>query len=273
MLTSTHLPGGPCWLDLTTPDVEGSAAFYGAVFGWRLSPAPQGATDHGLFRLDGKIAASVHHAHHRDGTTAPAASPEDPEAAWTVHFRTPDADVTAKAVERAGGTVRRAPADFLTAARTAHFTDPGGARFAVWEPRDLPGLEVINAPGSASWIELYTTDATAAKDFYRAVFPWNTDWDLPLGAHVFSIVTPTDGDRTTPHCAIMQLLDDAVSAGARSEWHPYFETADCDAAQAAAEAHGATIVVPAIDVPGVGRVATFRDPFRAHFAVMQSPRG
>ncbi len=55
-------------------------------------------------------------------------------------------------------------------------------------------------------------------------------------------------------------------------WHPYFGTGDCDAVVATATERGATALVPAIDVPGVGRVAMFRDPFGAVFGVIQRVR-
>jgi predicted enzyme related to lactoylglutathione lyase len=34
--------GAPCWVDLWTSDVEGSGAFYGAIFGWEAQePSPE----------------------------------------------------------------------------------------------------------------------------------------------------------------------------------------------------------------------------------------
>ncbi|MGK5629129.1 VOC family protein [Streptomyces sp. URMC 123] len=262
MLTSPHLPGGPNWLELDTPDPEAAAAFYGGVLGWRFRPAGPGAPGRGVFRLDGRIAA---------GLGPPALEGDD--ASWTVCFGTADADATAKAVAQAGGTVLVAPYDVPGAGRTARFADPSGCRFAVWQPGALPGLEVANVPDSATWIELYTADSAAAKDFYRAVFPWVIDWDIPIGAHTYSIISPSGNGEQGPHGAIMQLNADNLAAGWRPGWHPYFEVRDCDAAVAAATERGATVFVPAIDVPGVGRVAMFLDPLRARFAVMRSTTG
>ena len=31
---TSHPPGTPCWVDLMSPDVDGSKAFYTTVFGW-----------------------------------------------------------------------------------------------------------------------------------------------------------------------------------------------------------------------------------------------
>jgi predicted enzyme related to lactoylglutathione lyase len=69
---------------------------------------------------------------------------------------------------------------------------------------------------------------------------------------------------------IMPLSPEMAAAGATTRWQPYFEVADCDAAAAAVTAKGRTVVVPASDVPGVGRFAVALDPDGAQFAVIAS---
>ncbi|MEU8582023.1 VOC family protein [Streptomyces abikoensis] len=258
MLTSTHVPGGPAWLDLGTPDIDAAVAFYGAVFGWEYASAGP-AVGYGFFRLGGRTVAGV----------GPLTE-EGAGSAWTVYFRTEDADATAKAVEQAGGTVRIAPGDVFTAGRMAGFTDPTGAEFAVWQARDVRGLDLVNEPGSVSWVELYTTDLAAADAFYRAVLPWDTR-DLPVGGGLeYKVAGPAGGGVETVHGGLMQLPEGHLAAGSRSEWHPYFEVADCDAAVAAAAGHDAVVLIEAMDAPGVGRVGMFLDPFGAPFAVIRS---
>ncbi|MEV4436549.1 VOC family protein [Streptomyces sp. NPDC049585] len=258
MLTSTHVPGGPAWLDLGTPDLDAAISFYGAVLGWEYASAGP-AVGYGFFRLDGRTVAGV------GPLTEEGAGP-----AWTVYFRTEDADATARAVEQAGGEVRIPPGDVFTAGRMAGFTDPTGAEFAVWQAGDVAGMDLVNAPGSTSWVELYTTDLAAAKAFYRAVLPWDTR-DLPVGGDLaYSIAGPAGGGVDTMHGGLMQLPAEHLAAGSRSEWHPYFEVADCDATVAAATEHGATVIIPAMDAPGIGRMAMFLDPVGAPFAVITS---
>jgi predicted enzyme related to lactoylglutathione lyase len=259
MLTSTNVPGGPNWLDLGTPDIDAAVAFYEGTFGWRFQSAGPEAGGYGFLRKDGRTLAAV----------GPLTE-EGASSAWTVYFRTLDADATAKAVEQAGGSVRFPPTDVFTEGRMAGFTDPTGAEFAVWEARDMDGLEVVNEPGTLSWIELYTTDAAAAKDFYRTVLSWDTR-DMPMGPDVvYSIAGPAGGGETTMHGGIMQLPAEHMRRGSSSEWHPYFEVEDCDAVVARAQERGATVIIPAIDAEGVGRLAMFLDPFGAPFAVLTS---
>jgi hypothetical protein len=59
---------------------------------------------------------------------------------------------------------------------------------------------------------------------------------------------------------IMPLSPEMAAVGGTTRWQPYFEVADCDVAAAAVTANGGTVVVPASDIPGVGRFAVALDP-------------
>ena len=259
MLTTTYLPGAPNWLDLGSPDVEATTAFYGSVFGWQFQSAGPDAGGYGFFQLDGRTVAAV------GPLTEEGASP-----AWTVYFHTPDADALAKAVEQAGGTVRVGPDDVFTAGRMAGFTDPTGADFAVWQPGENAGLEAVTEPNTLTWVELYTTDAAAAKAFYDSVFSWRSE-DMPMGEGMnYTVVSPPASGEDGPHGGIMQLGPENLAAGSTSEWHPYFEVTDCDATFAAATQHGATVLFAPMDAPDIGRMAMLLDPSGAPFAVITS---
>lgn len=260
MLTTNYVPGTPNWLDLGAPDVDAAAAFYSAVFGWSFQSAGPEAGGYGFFQLDGKTVGAV----------GPLTE-EGASSAWTVYFHTPDADATAKAVEQAGGRVRAEPMDVFTAGRLAAFTDPTGADFAVWQPGDVQGLEMVMEPNTLCWTELYTTDAAAAKEFYRSPFSW-TYQDMPMGGDmVYSIVSAPGGGKAddTGHGGIMQLQKEHLEAGSTSEWHPYFGVTDCDATFNAAINHGATVLIPPSNAPGVGRLAMVLDPAGAPFALIK----
>ena len=56
-------------------------------------------------------------------------------------------------------------------------------------------------------------------------------------------------------------------------WIPYFDAADADDIAARVQANGGSVLMPAADVPDVGRIAWLADPFGAPFAVLKpSPR-
>lgn len=263
MLTTDFVPGTPNWLDLGARDPDAAVAFYSGLFGWTFQSAGPEAGGYGFFHLDGRRVAAL----------GPLTD-DDAKPSWTLYFHTADADATTRSVERAGGTVRLAPSDVFTAGRLAAFTDPTGAEFAVWQPRELKGLEKVMEPAALCWTELCTTDAIAARDFYASVFFWTAE--VPRGGDGAYILVSSAGGGTPEdarHGGIMQLSQDAVDAGAVSEWHPYFGVTDCDAVVEAATSRGATVPFPPTDMSGVGRLAMLQDPEGALFAVIKGDPG
>ncbi|WP_067538421.1 VOC family protein [Nocardia crassostreae] len=259
MLTTNYVPGTPTWIDLGSPDIDASVAFYGQVFGWDVQSAGPESGGYGFFLSDGKMVGGI------GPLTDEGASP-----AWTLYFHTSDADATTKLVEDAGGAVRVPPGDVFEFGRMAAYTDPTGAEFAVWQPAQTRGMEVAGVPGALSWTELYTTDGPGAKDFYRAVFGCNAD-DKDMGEVVYSVVSSPEAEGAdTGQGGIMQLHQDNLDAGNLSEWHPYFGVTDCDATAARATEAGAATLIPVMDVPGIGRMAMFQDPMGAPFAILQA---
>ncbi|MFF9483050.1 VOC family protein [Streptomyces sp. NPDC014733] len=259
MLTTDYVPGMPNWIDLGAPDTDDAVAFYSAVFGWTYRSAGPEAGGYGFFQLDGRTVGAI------GPLTEEGATPS-----WTVYFHTADAEATARAVEAAGGAVRMAPGDVFTAGRMAAFTDPTGADFGVWQPRENPGLQAVMEPDTLVWTELYTTDDAAAKEFYRTVFSW-TYQDMPMGDGMVYGVVSSSGSRAedATQGGIMQLQKEHLDAGAVSEWHPYFGVTDCDATYEMATKLGARVQIPPMDVPRVGRLAALQDPWGAPFALIK----
>ncbi len=258
MLTTNYVPGAPVWIDIAVPDVEAAAAFYGGIFGWEFQSAGPESGGYGMFTIAGKTVAAV------GPLTEQGASPS-----WTLYFHTADADATARAVEQAGGTVRFAPFDVFKEGRMGGFTDPTGAQFAVWQPGDTKGLDVVTDPNTMCWTELYTTDPGAAKAFYQSVFGWTTE-DVPMEGFTYTVIRPAAGAEGSDQGGIMGLSEEALSAGIKPRWQPYFEVSDCDAVVAKAAERGATVTMQPEDVPGVGRMAQLTDPFGAPFALITS---
>lgn len=250
--------GAPIWLDLGTPDTEAAAAFYRRLFGWRLQSAGPDAGGYGFFMLDGRMVGAIGPLTEQGATSA-----------WTVYFRTADADATAGAVVQAGGEVLVGPLDVFDQGRMAALTDSAGARFGVWQPKRNTGLEVVGEPGALAWTELYTPDAGKAGEFYRSVFGWRVD-DASMPGVTYAVVSAADAGPDGGHGGIMQLSRENLDAGSGPEWHPYVEVADCDAVFATATANGATELVAPVSAPRIGRLAMFLDPFGAQLAVITS---
>ncbi|TSB19769.1 VOC family protein [Streptomyces benahoarensis] len=260
MLTTDYVPGTPNWIDLGATDTDAAVAFYSAVFGWTFRSAGPEAGGYGFFQLDGRTVGAI------GPLTEEGATPS-----WTVYFHTADADATARAVVAAGGAVRMEPGDVFTAGRMAAFTDPTGADFGVWQPRENPGLQAVMEPDTLCWTELYTTDDAAAREFYRTVFSWSYQ-DMPMGGGpVYGIVSSPGGGQgeDTGQGGVMQLQKEHLDAGSVSEWHPYFGVTDCDATFEMATELGARVQIRPMDVPRVGRIAGLQDPWGAPFALIQ----
>ncbi|GAA2209451.1 VOC family protein [Nonomuraea monospora] len=253
MLTTHYLPGSPCWVDVSSPDPEASAAFYTGLFGWDLVSLGPEHRNYRFCQLGGRTVAGI--------------SPEGPARgapAWLTYFQAPDADTMAKAIEQAGGSVLAAPYDIAGQGRMALFADPAGASFAVWQPGATKGLGLVTDAGSLGWVELYTPDPVGIRAFYQSVFGWRIE-DLPMGDTSYPVISPAEGDESSAAAGLAQL-----QAGDRPHWLPYFEVPDCDAAVAAAQRLGATTQTQATTTEGVGRMAFLADPFGARFAVIAS---
>ncbi|MFI0975531.1 VOC family protein [Streptomyces sp. NPDC021093] len=257
MLTTDFVTGAPNWLDLGSPDTAASASFYGAVFGWDFQSAGPDAGGYGFFQKDGRTVAAV------GPLTEEGADP-----AWTLYFKTPDADATAKAVEQAGGTVRVAPFDVMDAGRMACLTDPAGADFSVWQPARVTGLEATSEDNTLLWAELHTPDSSAALSFYRGLFGWRgQQMDMP--GMPYTVLSTAEGDQEDASFGGIAPAQE----GEETRWTAYFCVSDADALVATVQENGGSVVFPATDIPEVGRMALLADPFGAPFAVLKpAPR-
>lgn len=116
----------------------------------------------------------------------------------------------------------------------------------------------MTALGNAGWIGHAGPDQGKAKSFYKSVLGW-TIQDMPMqdGSSYSAIAI---GE--TPIGGFSPMPED------NGNWVIYFTVADVDATVAKAKSEGASVVAPAMDMPGVGRMATLADPQGARFAVI-----
>ncbi|MFE4054380.1 VOC family protein [Streptomyces sp. YIM B13518] len=260
MITTDFAPGSPCMLDLGTPDVRAAAAFYGAVLGWDYEPMGDGEdVEGGMFGKNGKMVAGL------GKLTEEGARP-----AWMIYYTVTDADATTEAVERAGGTVRVPPTDLEQWGRMAQYSDPLGGQFAVWQPGESKGVDLVDEPGSLCWTELYTSDAAAAKEFYGGVLGWRySDMRMPGGEGTYTMIVPSGLPEERMHGGLMEVgREELALAGGRPYWHPVFAVADCDAAVALVRELGGSVQMGPENAQGVGRLAVCLDPFGADFVVL-----
>jgi uncharacterized protein len=116
-----NAPGALCWNELSTPDLEGSSAFYGGLFGWSTAPF-EGSPDPYLAITNGDRA--------NGGMREPSGSPGTPPF-WLVYFAVEDLDESVAKVAELGGSVLAGPID-IQIATFAVLADPQGAVFALY---------------------------------------------------------------------------------------------------------------------------------------------
>jgi predicted enzyme related to lactoylglutathione lyase len=128
----------------------------------------------------------------------------------------------------------------------------------------MPNIDKHPA-GAFCWVELGTTDQSAAKKFYSSLFGWTPN-DMPMGpGEVYTIFRLEGRD-----VAAGYTLNPERQKGAPPHWMPYIAVADADDAAARAAKGGATVVAPPFDVFDAGRMAVIQDPTGAMFCIWQA---
>jgi predicted enzyme related to lactoylglutathione lyase len=121
--------------------------------------------------------------------------------------------------------------------------------------------------GAFLWYELLTPDPDAAKSFYDSVVGWDIGPPSQDGME-YREIKRSDGG---PAGGVMRLSAEMQGHGARPVWLGYIGVDDVDATVAAIEADGGKAMMPAFDIPNVGRIALLSDPQGAPFYVI-NPR-
>lgn len=267
-----YLPGVPCWIDTSRPDPEAAVGFYSGLFGWDFQDAmpPDSAGKYFIGRLRGGDVAAV--------GSQPEGGP--PMASWNTYVQVESADETAAKVRDAGGHVVTDPFDVMDAGRMAVFTDPGGATFCVWQPKEHKGARIVNEPGALGFNGLNTRDAAGAKSFYGSVFGWQVlaleggaeMWQLPGYGEFLERSDPGFRKRMVESGApvgfedvvatLNPIADDQPETPA--DWSVTFGVEDADATAVRAVELGGHVVVPPFDAPWV-RMTVITDPQGATF--------
>lgn len=247
-----YAPGVPMWVDVSSPDLDKTRAFYSGLFGWdaQVVPDPQ-AQGYTMFFLNGK---SV-------GAAAPTFTP-DQHPAWSTYVCSTDADATAQAVKDAGGQVLMSPDDVMGQGRVAIFSDSTGAYVSIWQPQAHRGAELVNEPGAFSWNELYTRDLPAAREFYKKVFGWGIE-EAEINGGSYTLFQ-VDGRNIAGGLDMSTMLPDSIPP----HWLVYFSVKDTAGSVARAAELGATILHGPHDTP-MGPFAVIQDPLGAVFAIIQ----
>jgi predicted enzyme related to lactoylglutathione lyase len=241
------------WADLATPDVDKARAFYGELLGWSFTG---GDDPHTGFYTTGNL----------DDRRVAALWKKRPEmtgpSEWCIYLGTDDADNTADKVKAAGGETRQPPMDVMDLGRMANFSDPSGAAFGVWQSKSHTGAQVVNEPGAMAWHELYTRDASKAREFYQRVFGLKPK-KMEFGDMEYWTLHNGDDE-----VAGLMQMGPKFPKDVPSHWNTYFAVSDTDAAVKKLQQLGGKVSQPPFDTP-YGRMSAVADPFGASFCLIK----
>ena len=247
-------PGSICWFECGTKDVAAAKAFYSKLFGWTVEDTPMPGDMPGsytMFRKDGGDVAGMYDLNAPEFEGLPSH--------WMSYIMVADVEESTERAKSLGATILNGPMEIPDVGRMSFFADPTGAHISIFE---LGGSEGMDAEKSnLGWIELQTNDTAAARAFYTELFDWNAKDDAESGYTEFQT-----GGRSI---AGMMAIPEEYEGKVPPHWLPYAMVDDCDATMNEAMAMGATVIVPAMDIPNVGRFAVFADPAGAHMAVIK----
>jgi uncharacterized protein len=247
---SSYTPGTFCWVDLTTADQGGAKAFYTALFGWEAHDQPIGdGAVYSIMLVEGKQVGAI--------SPQPAAQRgAGAPAAWNSYVAVTDADAVAARAAELGATLHAPPFDVFDAGRMAVIQDPQGAYFAVWQPNEHNGAQLVNAPGAFSWNELASPDVDGSAGFYGELFGWKI---TAMEGMPMRYLVIANGERSNG--AITELTPPAPP-----HWLVYFAVEDIDAGLATLAELGGSKIAGPIDI-GIAKIAVVADPQGAVFAL------
>jgi len=241
------------WHELVTTDAAAATKFYTGLFGWTVqeNPMPGG----GVYRMFSQGEVMVGGA-----MSAPSGVP----SGWLLYVGVEDVDASAKRIGELGGKIMVPPTTVPDMLRFACGMDPQGAAFGILKGigpgSDKPPYEGRARPGTFCWDELHTRDTAAAKQFYGGIFGWTGKagehdeyWHWQnAGKEIGGMTSHMGGPGVPPH------------------WLAYIAVSDVDAVTKKVETLGGRVMVPAMEIPQVGRFSVVEDPTGAVFAPFRS---
>lgn len=119
-----------------------------------------------------------------------------------------------------------------------------------------------HAPGTSSWAELNSPDVAASKEFYRAVFGWDS-YTLTTSEYGDYEIFTLGGVQGPEVAGAYELTDDAQPPS----WTCYFRSDDLAASLEAVGRLGGSVLAEPIDIADLGRLALCADSQGADFAL------
>lgn len=252
---TSYEPGVFCWVDYMARDMPAAERWYSELFGWEVVRGDTGGgPPYAMFVKHGKLVAGL-------GQMSDEMKASDVPPTWNDYACVEDAAATVTKAVELGGTVVVPAMKVMEAGWLAFLTDPAGAHFAVWQPLEHHGAQLVNEHGALSWNELATPDVAQAKAFYGPLLGWRFV-DQPMGGFDYTVIKVGERDNGG-----FMPMTGPEWAGVPPHWMTYFAVDDVDAIAEKVKATGGKICVPPQDIPP-GRFSVLEDPQGAVFTAI-----
>lgn len=239
----------PCWIELSSPNVEESQSFYSAVFGWDFDGVgPMGIGTRAV--VNGSSVAGI--------SQQPAEAPEGQPGFWSLYFHVADFEEFLQNIAENKGQALMAIPNFDGDASVALIADSAQTGFGVLSYGDDRGFALTDAVGAPAWFELHTTD-TGVADFYTTVFGWKTQ------ANEDDYTTFSTGG--SPVAGMVDISDLSIPA----HWKIYVRVNDVDETLERAQEHGGAVLSQPVETH-LGHVAQIIDCHNAAIAIVSATR-
>lgn len=252
-MTQNDKPGRFVWHDVMTIDKAASVRFYTELFGWRTRDVDMGGGDpYTMIRVGDRDIGGIVALDKKHGVPSHIIG----------YVSVPDVDVAARRAEQLGGKVAVPATDIPNVGRFAIIEDPEGGHISPFKgAQDAPEPAGPPKAGEFCWDELLCNDPAKLRTFYSEIFGWSVkEQDMgPMGTyHLLQ-----RGDTHAGGIMKKQMKE------APTAWLTYVAVDSVDASTKKAESLGAKLIVPAMDIPKVGRFSVLSDPQGAAFALFK----
>ncbi|HWA84111.1 MAG TPA: VOC family protein [Fimbriimonadaceae bacterium] len=131
-------------------------------------------------------------------------------------------------------------------------------------PTDTFDEQALNNGRTFVWHEVYAPNAEKSVAFYTEALGFGSQ-AMEMGEMGTYHMLTRNGKAV---CGVMST-DMPQMEGVPPHWATYLSVDDVDARLAKCQELGATVVVPAMDVPTIGRMALIADPQGAHIWIFK----
>lgn len=247
--------GAPCWVDMTSENLETVKPFYTALFGWEYEDSGEELGNYNIISVGEDVVGGAMQYH-------PDFMGPNPFSVWSVYFATENAEASLNKTVENGGSISVPAMEVPTQGTMGEGKDSTGSSFGVWQPDTRKGFDRWGEHGFPGWFELHTRDFDAASKFYSTLLGAELG-----GAEMSEGMRYHTLDFNGQPSAGIWDINGVLPDDAPTNWNVYFIVDDTDAAVVTAKEHGGTVLSEPEDTPH-GRMSTLQDPAGAVFYVI-----